>query len=242
MKKFIMCITMLLTATAVTAQNQVGTFSVKPMAGLNISNFGSSSFDIYKTRYGFIGGAEIEYGVSPWLGLSLGMVYSQQGAKMDGTVYLMDIDEAGYTLYSESDFNGNLKCDYLNLPLMANIYIPAVKGLALKAGVQMGILTSDKMEASVLTCISHFNHSNNIQVFDAMQQAGIVEVLGTQVSQTDVCKAIDFGIPVGLSYEFKNVSLDARYYFGLTKVDKTENPDNSRNRFLSITLGYRFHL
>lgn len=237
MKKIIMCITMLLTAMAVTAQNQVGTFSVKPMAGLNISNFGSSSFDIYKTRYGFTGGAEIEYGVSPWLGLSLGMVYSQQGAKIDGAVYLMDIDEAGYSLYSESYYNGNLKCDYLNLPLMANVYIPAIKGLALKAGVQVGILTSDKMEASVFTCITRLPPYYNNPAFLPEGKS-----VGAQVSRTDVCKAVDFGIPVGLSYEYKNVSLDARYFFGLTKVDKTENPDNSRNRFLSITLGYRFHL
>ncbi|MBP5798357.1 MAG: outer membrane beta-barrel protein [Prevotella sp.] len=59
---------------------------------------------------------------------------------------------------------------------------------------------------------------------------------------TDVCKSFDWGIPVGLSYEYKNISLDARYYFGLTKIDKTENPDNAQNRYLSITLGYRFHL
>ena len=61
-------------------------------------------------------------------------------------------------------------------------------------------------------------------------------------TQTGVCKNLDFGIPVGLSYEFRNVSLNASYYFGMTKIDKTDDPDNSRNRYLSITLGYRFHL
>jgi hypothetical protein len=50
------------------------------------------------------------------------------------------------------------------------------------------------------------------------------------------------GIPVGLSYEYKNVVLDARYYFGLTKIDNTENPEDVRNRYFSVTLGYRFHL
>ena len=64
----------------------------------------------------------------------------------------------------------------------------------------------------------------------------------TNVSLSDICKSIDFGIPIGLSYEYKNVTLDARYYFGLTKLDKTEDPENTRNRCLSITLGYRFHL
>ena len=58
----------------------------------------------------------------------------------------------------------------------------------------------------------------------------------------DFCKTVDFGIPVGLSYEYKNVVLDARYYFGLTKIDKTENHEDCHNRYLSFTLGYRFHL
>jgi hypothetical protein len=56
-----------------------------------------------------------------------------------------------------------------------------------------------------------------------------------------VCKSVDVAIPVGISYEYKNISLDARYHFGLTKIDKTENPDTAHNRYLSLTLGYRFH-
>lgn len=59
---------------------------------------------------------------------------------------------------------------------------------------------------------------------------------------TDVCKSVDFGIPVGLSYEYKNIVLDARYYFGLTKIDNTVDPEDLRNRNFSITLGYRFYL
>ena len=59
---------------------------------------------------------------------------------------------------------------------------------------------------------------------------------------TGVSNSIDFGIPVGLSYEYKNITLNARYYFGLRKVDSTEDPDKAHNRYLSVTLGYRFHL
>jgi hypothetical protein len=59
---------------------------------------------------------------------------------------------------------------------------------------------------------------------------------------SNVCKSVDVGFPIGLSYEYKNVVLDARYYFGLTKIDKTEDAEDCRNRMLSITLGYRFKL
>ena len=55
---------------------------------------------------------------------------------------------------------------------------------------------------------------------------------------SDVCKSV----PLGVSYEYKNIVLDARYFFGLTKIDKTDNPDSARNQYLSITLGYKFNL
>ena len=52
----------------------------------------------------------------------------------------------------------------------------------------------------------------------------------------------DVGIPIGLSYEYKNVVLDVRYCFGLTKIDNTQDPEDTRNRTLSVTLGYNFKL
>ena len=62
------------------------------------------------------------------------------------------------------------------------------------------------------------------------------------VEGSDICKSVVFGIPVGLSYEYKNITLDARYYFGLTRMDDVEDDAPARNRCLSITLGYKFKL
>ena len=48
-------------------------------------------------------------------------------------------------------------------------------------------------------------------------------------------------IPVGLSYEYANVVLDARYNWGVTKV--ADLGDNSpKNSVFQITLGYKFDL
>lgn len=52
-------------------------------------------------------------------------------------------------------------------------------------------------------------------------------------------KTFDFSIPIGVSYEYKNVVLDARYNWGLTNVDDIDKPKNS---IFQITLGYRFDL
>lgn len=234
MKREFLAIMLVAFTFSVAAQNPKGHFSVKPMTGLNISHFGSPAYDVYKAKCGFIGGAEVEYSLNNWLGLSLGLMYSQQGAKIEGGVVMYDA-----TSYSVSELKGKLKCSYLNLPIMANIYIPGVKGLSVKAGVQIGFLTSDKIEEEVNTVIV-YPHEDLTPVIVSPEDMN--RYYSYSVSGTDVCKSVDFGIPVGISYEYKNITLDARYYFGLIKIDKTDEPDTARNRCLSITLGYRFHL
>ena len=230
-------------ATMAEAQNQKGTFSIKPMVGVNISSFGSPTIeDFYHTKVRFTAGAETEYGINNWLGLSLGLMYSQQGANVDGSVALYQPLDNGEILYSVSNMDGYLHADYLNLPVMAHVYIPAIRGLSVNAGVQVGLLVNDRMTADVLAQTIKLPSSQPDFGWYVDNYNNTTVVTSAVVTQNDVCKSVDFGIPLGLSYEYKNVSLDARYYFGLTQIDKTENPDTAKNRYFSITLGYRFHL
>lgn len=238
MKKLLALAALVSLSIGVKAQNPVGKFSLRPMAGVNISTLANGEFDIYKTKVGFTGGLEMEYGVNRWLGASAGLVYSQQGAKVDGALSML-YNEEQYMYYTITKMNGKLKCDYLNIPVMANIYIPSIKGLAIKAGVQLGILVNDQISLETITVVDREFQSQSPEI---LSNDGYPIVTSQYTTQSDICKSVDFGIPVGLSYEYKNITLDARYYFGLTKIDKTENPDNARNRYLSITLGYRFGL
>ena len=241
MKKLFLIITIVCCTTELWAQNQAGKLSIKPMAGVNLSGFSNATADIYHMKVGFTGGAELEYGVNPWLGLSFGLLYSQQGAKIEGTVQAMVIDEKGDNWLTLTDMNGKLKCNYLNLPLMANVYIPSIKGLAVKAGIQVGILASDKMSTSVMLAMNNMDYAYDTP-YVLNEGEMPTQLLSYNVETSDVCKSVDFGIPMGLSYEHKNIVLDARYYFGLTKIDKTDNPDTARNQYASITLGYKFSL
>ena len=212
------------------AQNPIGQFSLKPMAGVNISTFTNAAVDMYHTKAGFTGGVELEYGVNSWLGVSAGLLYSQQGVKIEGSAFAITQDTE-FIYYIATEMDGKLKCDYLNLPVMANFYIPAIKGLAVKAGVQIGFLASDKISVD----------TKNAIVSSPLENPR-TSMTSQSVSQSGVCKSVDFCIPLGLSYEYKNITLDARYHFGLTQIDKSENPDTAQNRYLSITLGYRFGL
>ena len=241
MKKLMMMAVAMLVASAVWAQNEKGTFSIKPMAGINVTGFsGGTVDDVYHYKVRFTAGLEAEYACNKWLGVSLGAVYSQQGANIDGGLGIEGVTEDGRYFYSKAEAEGSLHNDYINLPLMANIYIPAIRGLAVKVGVQVGLLVHDREEAEVNTGIIVVRDPST-----GTSESGSINdnrFTWTRVNVTDVCKSVDFGIPVGLSYEYKNVTLDARYYFGLTKIDKTDNPDTIRNRYLAVTLGYRFHL
>ena len=241
MKKKLLCLVMCWTCVGtMMAQSQTGRLSIKPMVGVNLSNFSNATIDMYSMKVGLAAGAELEYGVNPWLGLSLGLMYSQQGAKIDGSFDATVIDGNGDNWYTKTQMDGKLKCNYLNLPLMANIYIPTVSGLAVKAGVQVGILASDKMTTDVMLAMINMSYASN--TFEYVDGTKLNQLMTYKTDISDVCKSVDFGIPLGVSYEYKNIVLDARYFFGLTKIDKTDNPDSARNQYLSITLGYKFNL
>ena len=109
------------------------------------------------------------------------------------------------------------KLDYINVPIMANVYV--VKGLAVKLGVQPGFKVNDKLD---------------------------VKIPGLGNTSADLkakAKSVDFSIPVGISYEYNNFQVDARYNWGLTKVFDVDNFKlNQKNSVFQITLGYKFDL
>ena len=106
------------------------------------------------------------------------------------------------------------KLDYINVPIMANVYV--VKGLAVKLGIQPGFKVSSTEKTVGNTSFASGSVSSDIKA-----------------------QSVDFSIPVGISYEYSNFQLDARYNWGLTKV--FEN-GKSKNSVFQITLGYKFDL
>lgn len=57
-----------------------------------------------------------------------------------------------------------------------------------------------------------------------------------EYTDTDGMKKLDLSIPIGLSYEFSNIVLDARYNLGLTKIVEHVKAKNS---VFMLTLGYK---
>ena len=138
------------------------------------------------------------------------------------------------------DIKGKLKADYVNMPLLANFYV--WKGLAIKTGLQVGFLVNDKMDGTVIMAGATVSDFDKITYEDISTPSSNYFLSSFGFEESDVCKSVVFGIPVGLSCEYKNITLDARYYFGLTRMDDAKEDPAARNRCLSITLGYKFKL
>ena len=54
----------------------------------------------------------------------------------------------------------------------------------------------------------------------------------------DSCKKLDLAIPLGLSYEFSDFVIDARYNLGLLNINDNDNIKN-HNSVIQLTLGYK---
>jgi hypothetical protein len=105
-----------------------------------------------------------------------------------------------------------------------------VKGFSVKAGVQLGMLLSAK---------EHVSYTEIIPLEDGSRQQG--DAIPRESDISDMRKKVDLSIPLGVSYEFENVIIDARYLFGLSNIYKTDLV-KSRNSVVQLSVGYRFQL
>ena len=125
--------------------------------------------------------------------------------------------------YDEAGLSYTADLDYANIPIMANVYV--LPGLALKAGVQPGFRMKAKMKTD----------DGSYDIDEFYKLVGML----TPGEEPKVNK-FDLAIPVGISYEYNNVVLDARYNWGLLKVENIGSA--YYNRVFEVTLGYKFEL
>ena len=149
-------------------------------------------------------------GADPRIGLAAGVEAEYQATDIFSISAGLIYSMQG-NKYEKKGITSTQKLDYINIPILANVYV--TKGLAVKLGVQPAFNVSDKIKYS--------GGKASIQDEDAGAES------------------FDFSIPVGLSYEFNNVVLDARYNFGVTSV---ADGGDSKNSVFQITLGYKFAL
>jgi hypothetical protein len=185
MKKIMLIAALMVATLSANAQQMF----IKPMVGADLTTF-TGDVEGTKMKVGLVAGAEFGYNLSEQFGLTAGLLYTMQGSKYK------DVDDAQ-------------KCDYLNIPVMANYYI--IPGLAIKAGIQPGFLMSAKY--------------------------GDTDV-------KDYYKGFDLAIPLGLSYEFSDFVIDARYNLGVGNIvdkdiSKAAGDRKAHNSVIMLTVGYK---
>ena len=216
MRKTLLWMVSIMISLSASAQYREGTISLQPKTGLLLSKLTNMPKIPIEDNYdldnevlpGALFGAELEYQLTDMVGLVAGLNYTLQGGKWKD-----------YVTGNFSIKDTKIELGYVNIPLLANVYL--YKGLAVKAGAQVGFLTKAK------------------QKFLLEQKEGILSMSNNLY---DECYKIDFSIPVGLSYEFDNhVVIDARYVWGLTTVNKEEdsNEPKMKNSVFMLTVGYK---
>lgn len=120
------------------ARHDAKDFSYGLKAGLNIASLSYDDSEIkmndyVKSRMGLTIGAFGTLKLGTDLGVSLELLYSQQGCEFDQFI----TDALGITSF---------KMDYLNIPILLNWYVPGATGLSVKAGLQPAFLLSSSVD------------------------------------------------------------------------------------------------
>lgn len=218
-----------------TAQTAGGETKIFPMFGLTLSKMnndiiltdpgnGEAGEIKPKYKFGITAGAEARHRFkNNDFGFSIGLLYAMYGTKYSDHTYIYEHSYSKVT-------NSKQTLHYLTIPVMA-IYYFGNSGFSVKAGVQAGYLLSAKGSNDY----ENGTIENGQYIPDAERSGE------ANNSTTDIFRRFDIGIPVGIAYEYKNISIDLRYLFGMRNPYKYY-VDNIRNRSFSLTVGYGFTL
>lgn len=231
MKKIILTVAALAAFGTASAQVKFGA-----KAGLNLANI-SESYDgygedydgDYKMKVGAHVGAFVEWKFTEKFALQPELLFSMQGAKFEQSE---GDDGFGNSYSTESKVNLN----YINVPIMVKFY--PIPKLFIEAGPQVGFLMSAKSkdETSVTTGGTTVTESETVDVKDGF-------------------KSIDFGVNVGVGYEFTEmIYANLRYNIGLSDITESDDSDEfedvdfgaygdvfkTRNNVLSLSVGFKF--
>lgn len=171
-------------------------FGVK--GGVNFTNMTSDGFEDNNSRTGFHLGVLAEIPVSDRFSVQPEVLYSTQGTKDEG-----------------ANFTDEYKLDYIQVPLIAKIYL--IDGLALEAGPSFNFLVNEEYE----------------------YESGLLDIR----SDSELASTFELGGALGASYKFNNgFFFNGRYVLGFTDAFDSDNFDDDaiKNNGFQLGLGFQF--
>ncbi|MBQ8046617.1 MAG: PorT family protein [Prevotella sp.] len=233
MKKMLILAILALVVGEVSAQHRAGQWSLIPRVGLDLSKFIKNDVvvtseedpKVFHSTYkdGLVAGLDVEYFVHDRVGLSAGLYYMNMGDRFKDYKYE---DEKGGQGFS----NSRMTMDFLQLPIMGSLYVD--DHFSVKLGVQFGHMRHSKTRVELQEW-TFDEDGNRVYGSEIKNEGDFVD---------EWKQKFYFGIPVGISYEYQNVVVDARYVRSLTKVLKADAYAHSHHSTFMFTVGYRFNL
>jgi opacity protein-like surface antigen len=176
------------------AQNNTDLIQFGLKAGVNFATLSGDDVENAESRTGFHAGGLVEIPFTDRFSVQPEILYSQQGAKADNS-------------FGE----GTWKLDYIQIPVMAKIYL--TDGFNLQVGPQVGFRMSENFELE--------SGSNEVEV-------------DSEIEDND----IDFSLAGGLGYKFDNgFFIQARYNYAFTEAFPNSDAKNS---VIQAGVGYLF--
>lgn len=240
MRKTIVTLVAAAMSAVAMAQPAAGKFSIIPRVGVSLARMsgggiasgdavlaGATSSEL-RSKTGFTGGLDIDYQLASQVSLSIGAHYVQQGCKYGNSQ--TEMSPAGSTVKEYMGISEHtVQTHSLNVPLLVGYYV--APGLAVRTGVQLEVPVS----AHEKYAYARYNdkEGDDVQVDAPVKVDNDLDASMRKVS---------FAVPVGISFEYMNVILDARYNIGLGGVQKKGFNDSAKNRVFMFTAAYRFVL
>lgn len=181
--------------------------SVGVKAGVNFANlkFDPDDNDLdLDNRMGLVAGAFLVVPVTPQFAIQPEALFSMKGATMP--------------MIEDSDAQGRVKLDYLDVPVLARFSSPSTTGTSLH-----------------LFAGPSFN-------FRLSAKSG-VEVNGESSDEdvSDQVERFELALVVGGGVEFGRLLIDGRYSWGLSNLNKDDQDEMKiRNRVFAVMAGVRF--
>lgn len=267
MKKIVFTFSFLLVSLTIVSAQLKLPFYIEPKIGANVMPYANNSFEGRTYKMGFNGGVDVEYPVTNWLSVKMGVNYS---LKKKGYSYVEKssfINTLSHSVFGSALGGGNLdsllglshfindtvygttkgtvNLSYLEIPLMASVNY---KGLSLSAGGFFAFL---------LSAHSHEEFTQNIPalqtfapLFDTIPFAsfllggafpGYKNPVVKDNTDKSIYRSMDHGFVIDMTYTTeKNISFGVRYSQGLKNYRKTPLISPDVNRVWMVTIGYHF--
>lgn len=241
MRSFIHCLPshvaflLLIFPLSLWAQPEEGTVSIVPRVGLSVASvnddlpfvaMGNENTEDGKSewRTGLTAGVDLHWQVRYMFSLSAGAHWARLGAKYADTQ--LDQPQPGtYHAISSSA----LALDALVLPVQAHLHF--VHGLAVHAGVAALVPVDAKLNYTEQEV--NVSRDGAFTYSEPQQQSR---------SQRSIMRSFGLSVPIGLSWEYQQVVVDATYHWGLQSIYKLAELDHARPRTFLLTVGYRINL